>query len=213
MRLRNYINPAYHLHRMKDDLVVTLRVFKARKLALPRDNAVALAEMFKGRLFSCFFLSGPFALLGAFMATVTQYTKRSAEVGLYSTVPWVMLLTTIAFQIFWWMHNRGLYINHYKSRVDAVWALEKDLVRVHVTGILYATAFSVIGFLVIQPIIVILRLYLKEKIDWIPMSVLFLAVDFVLIQSPYFRIMSNLFEKQSHVLAARYSLCEKSEAA
>ena len=191
---------------MREDLSITLKVYQARKLSLPREDRVALAQTFRGRLFSCFFLSGPFALVGVFMGTVTQYVFHSADIGLNSTLPWIMFLTTLAFQIFWWMHNRRLYLSHYPNRLTAIWALQKDLFRVHITGIAFGTAFASVGFALTKLMIVLIGHFFPKVIDWIPMNVLFFILDFILVQGPYLRVMGELFDKQSKKLSEKYGL-------
>ena len=205
--LAKYGNPVYHWHRMQEDLLHFSNAIKNRK-DFGRDimDRQGLAEAFRGKLFGSFFFSGPFSFTGVLFGAALQYLFKNPWLGIFAPVAIGHLVSTIAYQVIWWLDNRKLYATYTSSGWRQFIEMEKDLIPIHIAGFKVALAFAAITIPFNSVILVILDHFSHYLATVLPMSVMVMFVDLLFVSSTIVRVMGDLFERHAFVLADKYRM-------
>jgi hypothetical protein len=200
----NYLNPAYHLRRVKEDLNSFKMAVKQRGQCTSKWDVSRLEELFRGKLFGVFFLSGPSAFLGFTGATIAQYWTQNSWVGLFSTIIFTFLITTLAYQIFWYLDNRKLYERISPNFLIQLRELEIDLWPIHWTGMRFGLVFSLLTVSLSSIVIVVANFIRPGLANALPIPIILMLLEFVLVSGTFMRIMGDQFDRHSRTLAAKY---------
>jgi len=202
-RFLDLLNPKYHVHRAIEDVRMMRHAFKTRStLGKTAHDYESLQQLFRGKLFSCFFMSGPSGILAAVMAYGVQRFFKSPWMGLLATFLFAFVVTTIAYQMIWFADNRVLYRR--KRGFQKLFALERDLWPIHFVGVRTGLIFLFLVTPINGVIIGAIEFASKQFAEWFPVPVIAFLVDVAVVQGPFLRIMGDAFERHSHVLAERY---------
>jgi hypothetical protein len=194
----------YHVRRLREDLQAFASAMILRRSLGLGDDFEALVQLFRGKLFGSFFFSGAFGLVGVALGSAAQYATGSPWVGLFSTVLIAQVACTVAYQVVWWIDNRNLY--HAAARTP--WArfveMERDLLPVHKVGLQWALTFALVSVPLNSLLIVVASAISESFARALPMGVLVMAVDAVLVNGTFIRLMGDLFERHAMKLAEKY---------
>lgn len=204
MRLLDYLNPKYHLRRISEDLSLMRQAMLTRRVLSQPHSREDLQQMFRGKLFSCFFLSGPFSFVAVAIASYLQYLTRSAWVGLFSTIFLIMLITLIAYQFFWWIDNRRIYMESGSFGRAEFMAMQRDLWPVHWFGMRTGLTFAAVGVPINGAIIGLADLVARNVSRNLPMPIIVIVIDAIVVQGTFVRIMGDFYDRYSHRLAERH---------
>lgn len=199
-----YLSPRYHVSKVKEDFVLMKRAFMERKTWWPTETLEQVAEMFRAKLYSSFFLSGPFSVLALVLGHWTQVWTQNPWWGAGGTVLYTILITTLAYQVLWWMDNRRLYLAEHKNRFECLVEMQRDLLPVHFKGIKFGLMFLVIVAPINAAIIALGYKMVPNLVNVLPAGVILWIVDVILVQGTFVRIMGEFFDKYSHKLASRH---------
>lgn len=198
----NYLNPVYHFRRLKEDLALMLHAFREiGAMAIPHD-IVELQRLLRGRLFTAFFLCGPFGMVGAALGYAWQRQSQNPWFGWLGTIVFTMILTAIAYQAIWLLTNRALYAEMGLGR--KLKSLQVDLWPVHWFGIRTGGAFALLASPINAAIIGALQFFSASLARELPIPVLVLLVDWIVVQGTFMRLMGDFFDRHSTVLADRH---------
>lgn len=198
----NYLNPVYHLRRFQEDVHLMRRAFQERGASTIPHSETELQQLFRGRLFSAFFLCGPFGMAGAALGYVWQRYSQSPWIGWLGTVLFTMILTTIAYQIIWLLMNKPIYAPYRRS--DRFMALQSDMWPAHWFGIRTGGAFALLASPINAALIGLLQYFSSSLARDLPIPILVLLVDWIVVQGTFMRLMGDFFDRHSRVLAARH---------
>ena len=200
-RALDYLNPAYHLRRMKEDLNLMHQALRTRKTLAAPKNEEELQQLFRGRLFAAFFLSGPFGMVGAALGYAVQRWTENPWIGWIGTIFFTMTVTTAAYQLMWFLNNRDMYGGSGSKSTFA--ELQRDLWPVHWFGIRTGFLFALMASPINAILIGALQLFSASMARTLPIPVLVLLVDWIVVQGTFVRLMGDFFDRHSRVLAAR----------
>lgn len=162
----------------------------------------ALEDAFRGKLLAAFYLAGPTASVGWTVGYWLQQRFQNPFIGQYSVPVVNMVVTTLAFQIVWWLGSRELYIAEARSPGQRFRLLERDLLPVHWTGIRIGMSFNLVTWAVVSGIIWVLEIANRTLAINLPASTILLIYEFVFVNSPFMRLMGDYFESHAKELAA-----------
>ena len=201
----DFVNPAYHVRRFKEDLAVTRRALAKRKELLAGETHHAdYPEIFRGKLMGVFFATGWTNLVGIGLGYVAQKIWSSVWVGLFSTPVLAFVVTAIGFQIGWWLDNRTIYRAAHADPGHQFLQLQKDMMPVHRAALPFAVVFNFANVLVSGPILAVLTLIFPKAAQEIPAGALIMIVEALFIGGSFVRVMGDFFDKYSYQLAAKY---------
>lgn len=203
-RVLEFLNPAYHLRKLREELGLVQRSWRMRKELDFAKHDVTLQQLFRGKLFSIFMMSGPFGGLVALpVGYWFQRLTSNGFVGLFSTIAVVLVVTTTMYQVFWWHDNRILYqgIAHGYAKFAE---MQRDLWPVHWFGIRTGFVMGFLGNIIATFIVGLVQANWPRAIEVVPMGTFAFILDVILVQGPFLRVMGDYFDKHSHVLAAKY---------
>lgn len=201
-RILPYLNPAYHIRQMKEDLRLMRQALRTQRVFSKPHTPDELQQLFRGRLFTCFFLSGPTSFLGAGIGGVLQWMTNNAWVGLFGTILGTLLVTTIAYQVFWFFGNRRVYRvgGHFGWR--GFHDLQRDLWPVHLFGAKTGLSFALVAIPINAVIIGIFEFFgLASRL---PVPLLVLIIDAIVVQGTFVRIMGDFFDRYAHELSLKH---------
>lgn len=180
-----------------------------RAYDVPHDEE-SLAGVFRGRLFTAFMLSGPFALLASGFAYWLQRATDNEWIGLIATVLFIATLTNIAYQGIWWAENKAIYRRRGHLGWDGWVEMQRDLWPVHFFGLKTGFTFAILTLPLSAVVLGIATLASKSFAKNIPVPIIVLAIDAMLVQGPFLRLMGDFFDRHSKVLAKKYrsTLCD-----
>lgn len=177
--------------------------FKTRStLGKTAHDAESLQQLFRGKLFSVFFISGPSGIVAATLAYGVQRSFRSPWMGLLATFILAFVVTTIAYQLIWLLDNKILY--RQKSFFQKLKALERDLWPVHWCGMRAGLAFLPIVGSINAVVIGLMQFASPRFAEVFPVPVIVFLVDIAMVQAPFMRIMGDFFDRHSYTLARTY---------
>lgn len=115
-----------------------------------------------------------------------------------------MVVTSVVFQIVWWIDNKKLYA-HLPTSFDKLKELERDLWPVHWTGIRTGLILGLMSsFWVVGIVVAAFQLLAPKLAEIIPMNLFLVITEAIVIQGPFLRIMGDFFDRHSKRLAAKY---------
>lgn len=203
-RFFNYLNPAYHLRQMREDLRLMLQAFKNRKeFAIPHSEE-ELQQLFRGRLSICFFLSGPFAFVGASIGGVVQYATRNPYLGVAGTILGIFFVTSLTYQFFWWLDNRRIYSLDGRFGRREFLNMQRDLWPVHLFGAKTGFTFALLSAPIVAVIVGAIQLVSSRFAESFPAPILVLVVDWIVVQGTFVRIMGDFFDRYARSLASKH---------
>ncbi len=209
--VRNLSNPLYHLRKGLEDLHASREAIRNWHFDDIRDKPEELSQAFRGKLFAVFFLAGPFSMLGMPIGYALQLLLRSPWVGLFGTLAFAQICSTIAYEVIWWGANRRLY--HECSHRRSLRFLEalKDVTPVQWKGFKMAATLWLVTIPLNSVIIGILELISHDVAVGVPVPIIVAGTDALLIQTTFIRTMGDIFERHSRWLAGKYGLAPNAE--
>lgn len=210
-KLGQFINPAYHFAKLKEDIAAFRLALRNRGQVILRTDFDHMRDLFRGKLLGCFFLSGPTSFFALGLGYLIQRYYDNVFVGIIATIALGILFTTGAYQLLWWADTASLYRDSenrgFRSHFLAV---QRDLWPVHSHGIGVALTLLLITAPIHTGGVAVLHTIAPKFAAVFPAGVVLFIVDLVFIQGPFLRSMGNCFERQAKVLAARYQIEESS---
>ena len=203
--VRRYANPAYHLRKLREDLQSVWQALRThREVAEGTLTEEELATSFRGNLLACFYLSGPFIWIGLSLSYWLQRKLENPFVGQYSTHAINMVVTTLAYQMFWWMGNNGVYRREEKGGKARFRAFERDLLPVHWAGIRIGFTFNLITWPITSLIMYLIQAANRNAAIAIPAPLIQHFIDAAFVNTTFMRLMGDFFEHWSKELARRH---------
>ncbi|MEZ5163484.1 MAG: hypothetical protein R2688_06980 [Fimbriimonadaceae bacterium] len=210
--LLNFVNPAYHWKRLKEDLKVSRKALENRRAIQNGElQGHPLPEIFRGKLFGVFFATGWTNLVGIGLGYVTQLyvnslsnslSKYAHWIGLFSTPIYCFVVTAIAYQVGWWLDNKQIYRKHAPDPAHQFQHLERDMIPIHLTALKFAVGFGVVQHPFWEPLPNLLRYSLAQWQSFSRRSIHH-AGGFLFVAGPFVRIMGDFFDKYC-TLATRH---------
>lgn len=212
----DFLNPAYHIRRMKEDFQVTKAALQKRQELLSGQATTAdLPEIFRGKLMGVFFATGWTNLVGIGMGYMAQKMFSNAWVGLLSTPILCFIMTAIGFQAGWWLDNRRIYRAYKSDPAHQFAELQKDMWPVHRTALPMAVMFNFANVLFAAPILALLTWLAPEFAREAPAGLLIMIGEFLFIAGSFVRVMGDFFDRHGYELAIKYRsvcACDQSDA-
>lgn len=196
-----YLDPRYHIDQMREDLRATLHALRCKNLK--NLDRVEFAKALRGRLFACFFVAGPFSFTGVVASVWLQARSHNLWVGMISMYIINIAVSTLAYQVAWGVSSREFY-----SEKRSPWRLATnvlaDIWPVQWKGLVWAFTFSMISIPFNSVLIVVIYAFLPKTAESVPMGLVVAVFDFVFVSGTFVRVMGDIFEKYSVILADRY---------
>jgi hypothetical protein len=114
------------------------------------------------------------------------------------------LSATIAFQLAWWIPLRRVYAR-IGSRRQAFMALEHDLLPIQLQGIRWTLTFAAFSVPLKALITLLIQRMNPHFAIYFPMGGVVLVTDALLVDATYIRIMGDIFDRRSWVLAQGFA--------
>ncbi len=206
--LRDLANPRYHFLKLREDFRASRHALENRDLETIRHDLDSLTKAFRGRMFACYFMVGPFGFLGILAGLVFQYSSGDVPFkGLLSLIVTVVvgnLGAMLGFQVIWaWAHRR-LYADeggHIGRRIANLW---RDILPMQWHGIkLWATANAVLLPAIIG-LVALFENVFPKVVAVIPIAPLLTGLEIVFVHATLIRLMGDLFEHESDRIAHRH---------
>ena len=212
--LLNFVNPAYHWKRLKEDLKVSRKALENRRAIQNGElQGHPLPEIFRGKLFGVFFATGWTNLVGFGLGYLTQLYifSQSATlkpyahwVGLYISPLYCFIITAIAYQLGWWLDNKQIYLKHASDPAHQFQHLERDMIPIHLTALKFAVGFGIFNVLFGSILNRVLELIAGSFAQLFPSVIFIMLAEFLFVAGPFVRIMGDFFDKYSYTLATRH---------
>lgn len=198
------VNPVYHLRRIREDISLMFKALRERQAYDSTHNHETLAKLFRGKLLSSFFITGPSAFVSMGLAYWAQRIFKSPWVGAVATVVFATIITTLAYQVFWWFDNRRLYQRQGHNVFEGLLEMQRDLWPVHLYGIRIGLTFLLVVAPINGIIIRAIELASPQFAEVFPVPIIMAVVDAVAVQGTFARIMGDYFDRHSQRLATKY---------
>ncbi len=202
--LKDFAKPSYHWHSFRDDLKAARHALANRELDELRDDPIALAKAFRGRMFACYVLAGPFGAIGLIAGTAIQYIWKNPYFGYLSTVIINNIIITVVFQIIWAVAHKRLYAEEVESRSEWFQSLQRDLLPVQLRAFKYALLVMVFVVPFIIGTIKLVEIISVKAALAIPFAPLGAALELAVQNVTLVRLIGDLFDRHSKVLAERH---------
>lgn len=204
-RVRDFLNPAYHIRQFVEDMRLMRKALLDRKAFETDHDMESLAKVFRGRLFSAFFITGSSGLIAAALAYAIQRYFDNPWIGLFATILFGIVVTSLAYQIFWFIDNKGLYQKNGHQTIGSLVEMQRDLWPVHFMGIKTGLTFLILTTPVNGLIIGLIEFFNRKFAAVLPVPVIMYVVDLILVQGAFLRLMGDFFDRYSKVLAKKYA--------
>ena len=199
-----YANTVYHIRKLKEDFTAFGQYLVARKtFGLALDTG-SIATGFRGKLFGSFFVSGSFSLLGVVAGTYAQVVTGNPWIGLFVPIIVGAIAATSVYQAVWLLDNWRIYRLYRHHFWEQFVEFEKDLLPIHASGLRMAAFFAVVTVPLNTVLIKVLDFINPHIAQMLPISVIYYLTDLLLLQSTFVRVMGDIFERHSHLLAEKY---------
>lgn len=202
---KQFIKPTYHFRKIKEDIRLSLKAIRSKKLRDHFTTVDALADAIRGRLFAIFALSSMFASVGFAVGLVAQYSTGSIWVGLFTTLLVGNIMGILSYQTIWTITNWDLYRNRASSFWGRIWQMELDLLPLQLRGLRIVIIINAMTIPINMVLIATLNLIIPNQVNYIPAGVMAPMIEFLLFNAPMIRLIGDLFERYSKELALRYS--------
>ncbi|MGV3615494.1 MAG: hypothetical protein ACO1SV_09195 [Fimbriimonas sp.] len=203
---RRYANPLYHLRKLREDLHAMWHALRTHRQVGERTLTQAeLAESFRGKMMACFFMAGPTSWIGIGLAYWLQRKFENPWLGQYAVHPINMVITTAAYQLFWWFGNRDVYRAESPTGGGQFRAMERDLLPLHWGGIRIGMTFNLFTWPLTSLILYGIHLWNQRAAVGIPAQFVQQAVDACLVHPTFTRLMGDFFERWSNELGRRHA--------
>jgi hypothetical protein len=203
-KLKCYLNPAYHVRKMREDFSAFREYLVARKTFGMSLDTGSIVRGFRGKLFGSFFLSGGFSLVGVAAGTYLQAITRNPWIGLFVPIVVGAIAATTVYQIVWWCDNWRLYRLYRRHPWEQFGEFERDLYPIHVSGLRMAAIFALLTIPLNSALIKVLDFINPTIAQVLPISIVYWLTDVALLQSTFVRVMGDIFEAHAHKLAEKY---------
>jgi hypothetical protein len=203
--LREFLKPAYHLRRIKDDVRASVHAVRNRDLEVMKCDREGFARAIRGRLFATYFLVGPFGSLGFFAGLGFQYGigKQLPYLGLLTFAVTIVvgnLGTIVGFQSLWGLFHRRLYSKGAPTFFD--WVLFwRDILPLQWNGLRLWLAANIVLLPLATLVFGLLDQFLPVVTATVPVAAIVPALELFLVHSSLIRLMGDLFERESHRIA------------
>jgi hypothetical protein len=208
---KTWVNPAYHYRKIKEDLGAAKQGLKVWNLDSLRSDPVRFATAARGKMFATFVLSGACSAPALPIGMGAQAATNNAWIGMGVTILLGHTIANIAFQIIWAVTNRNLYRSH-GNFVARLVAMEKDLLPLQWEVIKIATYWTAVAMPLNAVIALAIEKGLPNLIRVVPIGPFMAILDALIFNGPFVRMMGNLYERYSKVLAQRYTGQEVTES-
>jgi len=199
-----YLSPRYHAHKIVEDIRSIGVAISQRKAFGPNLGMNELAHALRGHLFGSFFVSGGFSWIGFLTGAIVQARTGNPFIGLLVTICVGHLAATAAFQTVWWLDHRAIYRSSMPSVWRCVWEMEKDLWPIHAAGFRIALTFGLVTVPLNATWLLVLSRWAPVLAQKLPSGIWVAIIDLILVHTTFVRLMGDLFERHSHVLALRF---------
>ncbi|MCW5940416.1 MAG: hypothetical protein KF884_12270 [Fimbriimonadaceae bacterium] len=203
--LRDFLKPAYHLRKIKEDVRASVHAVRNRDLEMMKGDHDGFARAIRGRLFATYFLVGPFGAMGFLAGLAFQY-------GIGKSLPYLGLLTfavtiivgnigtIIGFQTLWGLFHRKLYSKGAPTFFD--WVLFwRDILPLQWSGFRLWLAANVVLLPLATVLLGLLDQFLPAVTAAVPVAIIVPTLELFLVHSSLIRLMGDLFERESHRIA------------
>ncbi|MBS1715381.1 MAG: hypothetical protein JST30_13710 [Armatimonadetes bacterium] len=210
--LREFCRPRYHLHKIQEDFKASVHALRNRDLEVLKSDKDSLARALRGRLLATYFLVGPFGILGPLSGTYFQYwiaqnvpflSHFVSLCSFFITIIIGNIFSIIGFQVIWAFSSATLY----RMRPPAFynWILFwKDILPLQWTGLQRWLGANVILMPLSALALSLVDRFLPSVAKAVPIGVLTPALELVFVHTSLIRLMGDLFEKESHRIAANH---------
>lgn len=206
---REFLNPAYHLKKIKEDVKASIHALRNRDFEVLKCDVGSLAQAIRGRLFATYFMVGPFGILGPIAGTYFQYNiaQNFPAVSLLTFAVTIIvgnIFSIIGFQIIWAVSARHLY--RMKPPAYFNWfSLWRDILPLQWKGFKRWAGANVILVPICTLFLFCLDRFLPQVSRAIPFGVLTPAAEIVFVHASLIRLMGDLFEKESRRIAENHA--------
>jgi hypothetical protein len=199
------LNPKYHVMRLREDLGHMMKAIALRKTLNFEDHEVSLGEVFRGKLLSTFFLTGPSGLVALGLAYWVQRITANAFVGFFMTVLFLGVITSAFYQLLWYLDNRRIYRQAFGDPISRFLNLQRDILPVNFKGIRTGLVLGAVStFWLASLIIAPIQIFFPRVAEVVPAGLLLFGLEAIFVQAPLLRIMGDFFEKHGQVLGEKY---------
>lgn len=206
--LSQFLHPGYHLRKIKEDVKASIHALQNRDLEVLKDDQESLAHAIRGRLLATYFLVGPFGILGPICGTFFQFgigrsTPFAAVASFFITIIVGNIFSFIGFQCIWAFSSRTLYQRKPPKLYDWI-QLWKDLLPLQWQGLQRWAGANVVLMPVSALALSMIDKFAPAIAHNVPIGVLTPGLEIIFVHTSLIRLMGDLFEKESHRIAANH---------
>jgi hypothetical protein len=201
--VKSWVNPAYHLRKIREDLSSAAHGLKVWHLGRLLDDPPRFATAARGKFFATFVIAGACASVALPIGHAAQASSSNFWTGMFVTIGVGHGIANLGFWIIWGTTNRDLYrsINGFGPKFVAI---AKDVLPLLGRGLQIAIPLTAVALLLNVPIVGAVEKFLPASVRLLPVGVIMAIVDALMFNSHYVRLMGNLFEKYSNEMAKKY---------
>lgn len=206
--LREFLRPAYHLKKIKEDIKASVHALRNRDLVILKDDVDSLAHALRGRLLATYFMVGPFGVLGPVAGTFFQYKIAQNFPGVSMMTFAVTIIvgnifSIIGFQIIW--ACSAYYLYRMKPPAFFNWlSLWRDILPLQWKGFQRWAGANVVLVPLCTLALGLIDRFLPQVSKVVPFGVLTPAAEILFVHTSLIRLMGDLFEKESHRIAKNH---------
>ena len=201
-----WLNPAYHVHKMREDVSAAKHGLSIWHLGTLTNNPEAFEQGVRGKMFAAFVMAGAFSVIALPIGIAAQVATKSAWVGMVTPMVLGHVISNVSFQFIWAWTNRDLYAPH-RGFISKFFSLEEDLVPLQVAGLRVVAPLILLALPINSLFAFVLETYFHDLVKFIPIGIIMVAVEMIFFNGTYIRLMGNLFERYAKQLTRRYC-CE-----
>lgn len=203
VRLKQMLSPKYHWEQLKKDLRAFQHAITSVRKDIHEHDVSKLEDLFHGRMMVAFYISGPFNMVAVGLVQWLQYRLGFAYTVWFLPVV-ALILTGIVFQLAWWGVNREMYRKGFRSPVERLVALERDLWPIHVASASYAALFWLINLAATSVVIRVVQVVSPIAAVNVPWIVIATTVELIVVAPGFVRNIGDFFWKHSKVLTNQH---------
>ncbi len=206
VRVVRFADPRYHLRKLLEDIRHCKTSLNMWQLDKAQDE-LSLRGAIRGKLFGTYLASSLFAGIGPWIGYGIQVNTGRPTLGFFSGMLFAILIGMVSYQVIWMVSNKAFYAHRFHGDLmGRIRALFQDLIPMQLKSL----QITVLMNIVMLPIVGILLGIVETRLSidakrFLPINLIATLTEFVLIQSTCLRLMGDLFERHSKILARKYS--------
>lgn len=204
LRISRYLSPKYHVRKLVEDLRSAKAGLKMWQLDRASDEA-SLRHAIRGKFFATYVVGALFASIGPYIGYAVQVSSGNVILGIYTGVGLANILGLVAFQAVWYVTNKSFYAKRYHGFVKMWNGMLHDLLPMQWKSIQIAVVMNILLFPIAKGVEWMGHMWFPQVLRYVPVSLIVSITEALLIQSTSLRLMGDLFEKHSRLLAKRYA--------